>query len=81
MFAQNRFDGFRGLIGVVKGDGGDEMVKDVRFDDAMHEIAADESKFTIDCGGCTTCEIPRARLIVRKGWVSVLKEGDPNYRP
>ena len=52
MAAHDGLDGFGCLVGVVEGDGGDVMVKDVGFDDAVKKLAADETKFAVDgCGG------------------------------
>ena len=64
MAAHDRLDGFGGFIGVVKGNGGDIMVKDVGFDNAVEELAANETEFAIDgCGGATSVS-PGVGLVV-----------------
>lgn len=79
MLSHDWLDGFGGLIGVVEWDGADVVVEDVGLDDAVEEMTADESKFTIDgCGGSTDV-VPALTRVVRKCWVGVLKEGDCNY--
>lgn len=80
MMAHDLLDGFSGFISIIKGDGADIVVENVGFDDAVQELAADESKFTIDSSSGSTGEIPCLRLIVGKGWVGVLQEGDGNWR-
>lgn len=75
-------DGFNGLgrfVGIVEWDGRDEMVEDVRFDDAVEQVPTDEAKLPINrrCGAAG--EVPRLRLVVRKSRIGVLKEGDGDY--
>lgn len=79
MLAHDWLDGFGGLVGVVKGDGGDVVVQDVGLDDAVEEVAADEAEFAIDgCGGATS-EVPYVAGVVRQRWVGVLEEGDGDW--
>lgn len=78
MFAHDLLDGFSGLVGIVKGNGGDEVVGNVGLDDTVEEMTADESEFTIDgCSG-TTSVGPRFGVVVGKRRVSVLEEGNSN---
>lgn len=55
------------------------MVQHVGLDDAMHEIAADEAEFAVNRRSRATAEVPRLRLVVRKGGIGVLEVGDPDY--
>lgn len=79
MLTQDRLDGFRCLVRVVKGNGGDEMVEHVRFHDPVHEVSTDDAEFAINGGGCSAREVPGSRLVMRKGRIGVLEEGDPYY--
>ena len=78
MLAHNWFDGLSSLIGIVEGDGGDEMVNNVSLNNPMKELSSNKPKLAINSGGCASGEVPRLRVIVRKGGISVLKEGDCN---
>lgn len=49
VLAHDRFDSLAGLVGVVERDGGDVVMKDMGFDDAMEEVAADETEVAVDC--------------------------------
>jgi hypothetical protein len=71
-------DGLGSFVSVVEGDGADVMVKNVGLDDTVKKSAANESKFTVDSSGGTTNVVPALTTVVRKSWVSVLKEGDSN---
>lgn len=79
MLAHDLLDSFTGLVGVVEGDGANVVVKDVGLDDAVEELATDETEFTIDCCGCSTNVVPASSGVVRKSGISVLEEGDGNY--
>ena len=79
MLAHDLADGDGGFFSVVEGDGGDEVVQDVGADDVVEEVGVDESEVTIDGGSGTTGEVPGTVVIVRKGAVGVLEEGDGNW--
>ena len=64
---------------MVKRDGGNEMVKDMGLNDAMHEVAADEAKLTINRGGGSADKRPSLVSVVRKRGIGVLKKGDGHY--
>lgn len=51
MLPHHGFDRLGGLVRVVEGDGADVVVEDVRLDDAVEELAADETELAIDGGG------------------------------
>ena len=55
------------------------MVENVRLDDAMEELAANEAELAIDCSCRAAGEVPGRASVVRKGWVGVLKVGDRNW--
>lgn len=59
-------DCFSGLVGMVEGNGGHVVMKNMSFNNSMQELAADETKFAIDRSRCTAGEIPRFRFIVRQ---------------
>jgi hypothetical protein len=76
MLAHNGLDRFSRFVGVVEGDGRNVVVQDVRLDDAVEELAADEPEFAVDGGGCAAGVGPCRRGVVREGGVGVLEEGD-----
>lgn len=76
MLAHYWLDGLGGLIGVVEWDRRNVVVEDVRLDDAVQEVAADEAELAVDGSGSATGKVPRIASVVREGWVGVLKVGD-----
>ena len=79
MLAHDGLDGLGGLVGVVEGDGGDVVVENVGLDDAVEEVAADETEFTVDGGGGAADVVPGRGLVVGERRVGVLEVGDGNY--
>lgn len=73
-------DGLAGLVGVVKWDGADVVVKDVCLDNTVENVTANESEVAVNSGSCSAGEIPSFGVIVRKSGVGVLKVGDGNCR-
>ena len=49
------------------------MVDHMSLDDAVHEVAANETKVAIDSGGSTASESPRIGIVMGKGGIGVLK--------
>lgn len=80
MPAHNWLDSIGCLISVVKWDGGNVVVKNVGLDDAVKEGTANETEFAVDGSSCPTDVIPALTSVVRKSWISVLEEGDSNYK-
>ena len=76
VLAHNWLDSLRSLVGVVEGDGGDVVVKDVGLDDAVEHGASNEAELAVNGGGGTTDICPGLRVVVRKSRVGVLEEGD-----
>jgi len=76
VLAHDRLDRLAGLVGVVEGDDGDVVVQDVRLDDAVEELAADEAEFAVDGGGGAAGKVPRLAGVVGEGGVGVLEVGD-----
>jgi hypothetical protein len=74
--AHNRLDSFGGLIGMIKWNSGDVMMQYVRLNDTMEQLAADEAKLAINCGGSTAGIRPGACVVVGKSGVGMLQEGD-----
>ena len=54
------------------------MVKDVSFDDAVEQLAADEAELAVDSGCGAACEIPRLTSVVWERRISVLEVGNGN---
>lgn len=78
MATHDWLDGFGSLVGVVKWNGADVVVKNVSLDDTVEKGTADETKFAVDgCGG-TTDIVPALTRVVGKGWIGVLEVGDGN---
>lgn len=63
---------------MVEGNGGDIVVEDVGFDDAVKELATDETEFTVDGSRGTTSKVPSIASVMWEGWVGVLEIGDGN---
>lgn len=63
-----------GFARVVEGDGGHEVVADVRADDVVEEVRVDESEIAVDGGGCAARECPGAVGVVGEGGIGVLEE-------
>ena len=78
MAAHDGLDGLACLVGIVKRNGADKVMKDVGFNDAVEKMAPYEPEFAINGGSSPTSKVPGFRSVVRKGWISVLKEGDCN---
>jgi len=73
------FDGLAGLVGVVEGDAADVVVQDVRLNDAVEEVAADEAELAIDGGGRAPNKVPLLGRVVGQGRVGMLQEGDGDW--
>ena len=80
MTAHDGLDGLGGLVGVVEGDGGDVVVKNVGLDDTVEEMTSDEAKLTVDGSSGTTSVGPGVGVVVGEGGVGVLQEGD-HHKP
>lgn len=52
------------------------MVQDVRLDDAVEDVAADEAELAVDGGGGAAGEVPGLAGVVGQGGVGVLEVGD-----
>lgn len=63
---------------MVERNCGDVVMKDVRLDDAVEDVSADEAKLAIDCRSGPACEVPGLALVVWEGRICVLQEGDRN---
>lgn len=78
VLAHDLADCVAGFSSVVEGDGGDEVVQNVRADDVVEEVGVDESEVAVNGGSGTTGEGPGAVVVVREGAVGVLEESDGN---
>lgn len=76
VLAHDGLDGLGGLVGVVEGNGGDVVVEDVGLDDAVEDLAADETEFAVNGGGGATSKVPGLAGVVREGRVGVLEVSD-----
>lgn len=56
MAAHNLLNGLGGLIGLVEGNRGDEVVCNVGFDNAVEEMTSNETEFTVDGSSGTACK-------------------------
>lgn len=74
--AHDGLDGLGGLVGVVEGDSADVVVQDVRLDDTVQQVAADETEFTINGCGSALDKGPLLASVVGQSRVGVLEEGD-----
>jgi len=64
MATHHFLDSLGGFIGVVEWDGADVVVKNVRLDNTVEELATNEAEFTIDGCGCATDVVPGLRGVV-----------------
>ncbi len=80
MLAHDGLNGFGGLICVVKRDSGDVVMEDMSLDDAVQELAANETKLAIYRSSSTTSIVPCLRLIVRKRRIGMLEKGDGHFK-
>ena len=78
VLAHDRLDSLGGLVSVIEGDGRDVVVENVGLDDAVKEIAADETELAVDSGSGSASEGPGVGVVVRKRGVGVLEVGDGN---
>lgn len=76
MPAHDGLDCLGGLVGVVEGNGGDVVMKDVGLNDAVKEGASDEAKLAVDGSSGTTSVGPGVGVVVGQGGVGMLQEGD-----
>lgn len=76
MFSHDRLNRLGRLVGVVEGYSADIMMKNVRLDDAVEELATDETKFAVDGCGCAAGERPGLGRVMGKGRIRVLEECD-----
>ena len=74
--AHDGLDRFRCLVGVVEGDRGDVVVQDMGFDDAVEELASDETEFAVDGCGRAAGVGPAGGFVMRERGVGVLKVSD-----
>lgn len=77
--AHDGLDGLGGLVGVVEGDGADVVMQDVGLDDAVQQVAADETKLAVDGRGGALDKGPLLAGVVGQGRVGVLQESDGNW--
>lgn len=71
-------NGLGGLVRVVEGDGADVVVQHMSLDNAVHQVAANEAKLSVDGGGGAAHEVPFVRRVVWKRWVGMLEICDGN---
>lgn len=76
MLAHDGPDGIGRFVGVVKRDAANIVVQDVRLNDAVEEVAADEAHLAVDGGSSAANIVPLVGRVMREGWVGVLKECD-----
>lgn len=78
MLSHHWLDSLRRFVGIVEGNGANIVMQDVGLDDTVEKLSADETKFSIDCGGCTASVGPGLGGIVRKLRIGMLKICDRN---
>ena len=78
VLAHDGTDGVAGLVGVVKGNGANVVVEDVRLDNAVQQLAADEAHLAVNGSGGTADVVPLLGSVVRQRRVGVLEESDGN---
>jgi len=63
----NWLDGLGSLVGMVEGDGANIVMENVGLNDAVEELTADETKFTVN--GCSSSAhvVPRVASVVGEG--------------
>lgn len=76
--SHDRLDSLCSFICVVKRNCADVMVEHVSLNNAMKDLAANESKFTVNRRSGAANVVPRCTSVVGKSWISVLEVGDRN---
>lgn len=56
--AHDLLDGLTGLVGVVEGDGAHVVVEDVSLNDAVQDVASNETEFAVNGGSSATGKVP-----------------------
>lgn len=78
MSSHNGADSIASLVGIIKWNGANVMVQDVGLDNAVKQVASNESELAINSSGGTTNEIPLLLGVVGKRRIGVLEESDSN---
>lgn len=73
MLPHDWLDSFGCLVRMVERNGGNIVMKDVSFNDAVQELTTDEAKFAINSGSSTTNVVPSFGRVMGQRWVGVLK--------
>lgn len=79
VLAHDGLDRLGCLVGIVKGNGADVVVENVRLNDAVEQVSTNESKLTIHSSGSTTDKVPLVIGVMWEGRVGVLEESDGHY--
>lgn len=74
--AEHGANGGCGLVGVVEGDPGEQVVDDVRVNDAVEQVGSNEAKVAIDGAEVANGEVPGILAVVRNIRVGVVQVGD-----
>lgn len=77
-FTEHRPDGGSGLIGVVEGNPGEEVVHDVSVNDAVEKVGANEAEVAVNGTEVAQGEVPGALGVVGNLGVRVVQVGDGN---
>ena len=56
------------------------MVEDVSLNDTVEELPSYEAEFTVDGSGGTTSKIPSLAVVMGESRISVLEEGNSNWK-
>ena len=76
MATHDRLDCLGSFVGMVERYRGDVVMKDMRLDNTVHQGATDEAEFTVNGGSGASGVAPGLGSVMRKRWISVLKERD-----
>lgn len=79
VLAHDRLDGLGCFISVVERNGANVVVENMRLDNAVEKVAADEAHFAVNGGSRPANKVPLVGSVVRQSRVGMLKEGNGDW--
>ena len=80
VLAHNGLDSFSGFIGMIERNRGYVVMEDMGLDYTVEKRSTYKSKFTVYCRCGSSSESPGFIVVMRDGWIGVLKVGNGNCK-